>query len=198
MLSTSVLVLNRNYLPIDITSVKRAFVMLYLDVARVVDEQYQTFDFHSWSELSVEAHHEVIGLVNRLIRVPRVILLTAFDRLPRKAVRFSRLNIFLRDNNTCQYCSKRFSRSELNIDHVIPRSRGGLSTWDNVVCSCVDCNRRKGGRTPHEAGMGLRKKPVRPRWNFFLDNPQHRIRYEVWKPFFNLVDFSYWNLEIEP
>src|SRR4030095_5705666 len=194
MLYTSVLVLNRNYLPIDITSVKRAFVMLYLDVARVVDEQYQTFDFGSWSELSVEAHHESVGLVDRLIRVPRVILLTAFDRLPRKVVRFSRLNIFLRDGNTCQYCGHHFSRSELNIDHVTPRSHGGTSIWENVVCSCVDCNRKKGGRTPREAGMSLRKKPVRPRWNFFLDNSHHKIRYEAWKPFFSLVDFSYWHL----
>jgi len=197
MLSTSVLVLNRNYIPIDITTVRRAFVLLYQEIAKVVDEQYRTFDFPSWSDLSVEGHHEAIGMVDRLIRVPRVVLLTVFDRMPRKTVRFSRLNIFLRDHNTCQYCGRHFSRSDLNLDHVIPRSRGGLSTWENVVCSCLDCNRRKGGKTPHEAGMGLKKKPVRPRWNFFLENPNHRIRYQAWKPFFNLVDFSYWNVEIE-
>src|SRR5262245_61020407 len=118
MLSTNVLVLNRSYLPIHITSVKRAFIMLYQNIARVVDEQYQTYDFQSWSELSIEAHHESVGLVNRLIRVPRVVLLTVFDKLPRKTVRFSRFNIYLRDNNTCQYCGSRFSKSELNLDHV--------------------------------------------------------------------------------
>ncbi len=198
MLSTSVLVLNRNYLPIDITSVKRAFIMLYQEIAKVVDEQYRTFDFPSWSALSVETHHESIGMVDRMVRVPRVILLTAFDRMPRKTVRFSRLNIFLRDNNTCQYCRKQFHRSELNLDHVIPRSRGGMSSWENVVCSCFDCNRKKGGKMPVEAGMALKKKPVRPHWNFFLDVHHPRARHEAWKPFFNLVDFSYWNVEIEP
>jgi 5-methylcytosine-specific restriction endonuclease McrA len=198
MLSTNVLVLNRSYLPIHITSVKRAFVMLYQDIARVVDEQYQTHDFQSWSELSIEAHHESVGLVNRMIRVPRVVLLTVFDKLPRKTVRFSRFNIYLRDNNTCQYCGSRFSKSELNLDHVIPRSKGGLSVWENVVCSCLDCNRRKGGRSPAEAGMALKRKPLRPRWNLLVDLPHHQIRHEAWKPFFNLVDFSYWNLEIQP
>ncbi|MFO1518887.1 MAG: HNH endonuclease [bacterium] len=198
MLTSSVLVLNRNYIPIDITSVKRAFVLLYQEVARVVDEQYRTFDFGTWSELSVESHHESIGMVDRLIRVPRVVLLLAFDRMPRKTVRFSRMNIFLRDNNTCQYCRQQYPKSELNLDHVIPRAQGGVSVWENVVCSCLDCNRRKGGRTPAQAGMALKKKPIRPRWNFFLDHPHHRLRYEAWKPFFNLVDFSYWNVEIEP
>lgn len=172
--------------------------MLYQDIARVVDEEYRTYDFSSWSELAVEAHHETVGLVNRLIRVPRVILLQIFDKLPRKTVRFSRLNIYLRDNSTCQYCGKKFSRNDLNLDHVIPRFRGGQSVWENVVCSCLDCNRQKGGRTPTEARMKLIRKPSRPRWNLFVDLPHRPIRYEAWKPFLNLVDFSYWNLEIEP
>ncbi len=195
MLSSNVLVLNRNYIPIDTTSVRRAFILLYQEVAKVVDEQYQTFDFPSWSALSVETHHESIGMINRMIRVPRVILLTAFDRMPRKTVRFSRLNVFLRDHNTCQYCNQRFSRAELNIDHVIPKSRGGETSWENVVCSCLDCNRRKGGMTPAEAKMFLKRKPIRPRWSFLLNHQKQAC--EAWKPFFNLVDFSYWNVEIQ-
>ncbi len=198
MTHSSVLVLNRNYLPIDVTSVRRAFVLVYQEAAKVVDEQYQTFDFPSWSALSVEAHHPGIGMVQRLIRIPRVILLTAFDRIPKKTVRFSRLNIFLRDHHICQYCGNKFPKSALNIDHVHPRSRGGQSVWENVVCSCFECNRRKGGRTPHEAGMILRKQPVQPTWNFFLDLPRDPALFEAWKPFLNWVDFSYWNVEIEP
>ena len=130
MLSSNVLVLNQSYLPVHITSVRRALVLLYQGVAKVVGEQYQTFDFNSWSELSVELHHDHIGLINRLIRVPRVLLLISYDRIPRRNVRFSRYNIYLRDRNTCQYCGKRFPKNELNLDHVIPRSRGGVTTWE--------------------------------------------------------------------
>ena len=145
VLSSNVLVLNRNYLPVHVTTVRRAFILLFHNVAHVIDEQYQTYDYHSWSQLSVEAHHETVGLVNRMIRVPRVILLTVYDRLPKKNVRFSRLNIYLRDNNTCQYCGVHYPRNELNLDHVIPRVKGGITSWENVVCSCIECNRRKGG-----------------------------------------------------
>ncbi|MBI2067355.1 MAG: HNH endonuclease [Deltaproteobacteria bacterium] len=198
MLSTNVLVLNRSFIPINITSLKRAFVLLYQGLAKAVDGQFATFDFESWSELSVAAHEEQIGLVNRVIRVPRVILLTAYDRMPRRHVRFSRHNIYLRDRNTCQFCGKFFPRHDLNLDHVIPRSRGGKTVWDNVVTSCIDCNRRKGGKLPSEARMHLIKKPERPRWTPFMDfSTKDLLRYGEWKPFFNMVDFSYWNVELE-
>src|SRR5246127_1557573 len=161
LLNSKVLILNRSYLPVHVTSVKRAFALLYQGVARAVDEQYRIFDFDSWRELAIETHHERLGIIGGFIRVPRVLLLTAYERVPKRHVRFSRFNIYAR-NNTCQYCGKRLPRTELNLDHVVPRSRGGLSTWENVVCSCHSCNRRKGGRTPDEAGMILFKKPHRP------------------------------------
>lgn len=197
ILNTKVLVLNRSYLPIHITSVRRAFSLLYQGVARAVNEQYQTFDFNSWSELSVSVHDESIGLVNRAIRVPRVILLLTYDRVPKRRVRFSRFNIYARDQNTCQYCGRRFPRAELNIDHVIPRSRGGLSTWENVVCSCHACNRRKGGRSPEEAGMTLLRRPRRPEWTPFMVETFSLKRYREWLPFLSMVDVSYWNTELQ-
>src|SRR5437016_9671044 len=159
LLSTKVLVLNRSYLPVHVTSVKRAFALLYQGVARAVDEQYRTFDYPSWLDLAAEVHHERVGIVGGFVRVPRVLLLIAYERVPKRHVRFSRFNIYARDNNTCQYCGRRLPRTELNLDHVIPRSRGGTSTWENVVCSCHVCNRRKGGKTPDEAGMLLIVKP---------------------------------------
>ena len=125
ILNTKVLILNRSYLPIHVTSVRRAFVLLYQGIARAVNEQYQTFDFDSWSELSISTHDETIGLVNRVIRIPRVILLVTYDRVPKRQVRFSRYNIYARDKCTCQYCGRRLPRHELNLDHVIPRSQGG-------------------------------------------------------------------------
>src|SRR5215471_2034807 len=163
MLNTHVLVLNRFYQPVHVTSVKRAFALLYQGVVKAIDQQYRLYEFEDWAALSA-ADHDSIGTISRRIRIPRVIVLSAYEYLPKGRVRFSRLNIYARDNDTCQYCGARFPRSELNLDHVVPRAQGGKTTWENVVCSCVPCNLQKGGRTPDQAHMHLLKKPVRPRW----------------------------------
>jgi 5-methylcytosine-specific restriction endonuclease McrA len=196
VLNSKVLVLNRSYLPVHITSVKRAFALLYQGVAHAVDEHYRTFDFDSWRDLSVELHHERLGVVGGFIRVPRVLLLLAYERVPKRHVRFSRFNIYARDGNTCQYCGKRFARIELNLDHVIPRSRGGVSSWENVVCSCHTCNRRKGGRTPEEAGMHLIKRPRRPEWTAFNFETFSLRHHKEWMPFLSTLDSAYWNSEL--
>jgi 5-methylcytosine-specific restriction endonuclease McrA len=196
VLNASVLVLNRSYLPVHVTSVRRAFALLYQGIARAVNDQYETFDFDSWAELAVSESDDAIGIVGGWIRVPRVILLQAFDKVPRRHVRFSRINIYARDRNTCQYCGRRFARSELNLDHVIPRAQGGRSTWENVVCSCISCNRRKGGRRPMQAGMRLVRKPSRPRWSPVLSVVNGREGYPEWRPFLSIVDASYWNAEL--
>ncbi len=197
VLSTEVLVLNKSYLPVHVTTVKRAFTLLYEGIAKVVDKQFTIYDFKNWAELKAEYDDDVIGIVQRVIKVPRVIVLVAYDRIPKKHVRFSRLNIFSRDKNTCQYCGESFSRTELNIDHIIPRSVGGLSTWDNVVCSCFECNKKKGGRTPEQAGMKLIRKPRKPEWTPYAAFNFKHILYEEWAPFLNIVDASYWNVELE-
>ncbi|HEV7733596.1 MAG TPA: HNH endonuclease [Candidatus Binatia bacterium] len=194
VLNTKVLVLNRSFLPVHITSVRRALTLLYQDIARAVDGQYRTFDFPSWAALATE--DDSIGLVNRAIRVPRVILLLAYDRVPRRHVRFSRFNIYTRDHNSCQYCGKQLPRVELNLDHVIPRSQGGTSVWENVVCSCHRCNRVKGGRTPAEAGMRLIRQPFRPQWTPFMVEAFSPRRHKEWLPFLSAVDAAYWNTEL--
>jgi 5-methylcytosine-specific restriction endonuclease McrA len=196
MLNSAVLVLNRSYLPVHVTSARRAFSLVYQGVARIVNEQYQTFDFEAWSQLAVARDMEAIGTPSGLIRVPRVIVLIAFDRLPKRHVRFSRINLMARDSFQCQYCSKKPRRTELNLDHVVPRSLGGRSTWENVVTSCVDCNRRKGGRTPRQARMKLRRKPERPRWTPLANLMWSSVRYQEWRPFLSVVDASYWNVEL--
>ncbi|HYC55647.1 MAG TPA: HNH endonuclease [Candidatus Binatia bacterium] len=190
------LVLNKAYLPIHVTTVRRAFSLLYRGVARAVDEQYRTFDFSSWSELSTSGF-EAVGMIDGMVRIPRVILLVSFDRMPRRRVRFSRHNIFVRDASTCQYCGRRFARSDLNLDHVIPRWRGGRTTWENVVCSCIDCNRRKGGRGPEEAGMRLIRTPGRPEWTPFITRQLGAAGYREWKPFLSTIDTAYWNVELD-
>lgn len=197
LLDTKVLVLNRSYLPVHVTSVRRAFALLYQGIAHAVNQEYRTFDFDSWAELSISVNDESIGLVGRAIRVPRVILLLAYDRVPRRQVRFSRHNIYSRDRDTCQYCGQRLPRPELNLDHVIPRSQGGTSRWDNIVCSCHACNRRKGGRTPEQAGMKLIRLPTRPEWTPFVLQTFSRRGYQEWLPFMSTVDVAYWNAELQ-
>jgi len=184
-------------MPIQVTSVKRAFIMIYLGIARAVDQEYQTFDFETWSQMKINAGDETVGLIGRMVKIPRVILLSVYDRLPKKQVRFSRYNIFSRDKNICQYCGKKFQRPELNLDHVKPRSRGGETTWENIVCSCIECNRRKGGRTPKEASMKLIKIPKRPHWTECLNLSPKSQLFQEWMPFLNVIDFSYWTVELE-
>lgn len=191
VLNATVLVLNRSFLPVHITTVRRAFCLLYRGTAQAVNERYETFDFQSWSEQGVATSVDVIGIVNGWMPVPRVILLTAFDRLPARQVRFNRSNVFARDRNTCQYCGRRSARGELNLDHVVPRSQGGRSTWENVVCSCIECNRRKGGRTPGQAGMRLIRRPAKPRWMSFAGMLGTRDGHPQWRPYLRFVDASY-------
>jgi len=200
-MSSPVLVLNRNYMPVSVTSLKRAFIMLYCGEAKAVTENYETFDFESWAEISRFASMmekgDCIRTVTKIIKAPRVIVLLRYGGFHRKRPRFNRLNIFRRDGGKCQYCGKVFPKSELTIDHVVPRALGGTSEWGNVVCSCALCNRRKGGRTPAQARMKLLARPVEPQWGPFADIYVRAIRYKEWEPFVNFVDVSYWNVELE-
>jgi len=197
MVDAHVLVLNKSYLPVHVTTVKRAFCLLYAGIAKAVNAQYETFDYESWSQITIERNDETIGLVDRVIKIPRVILLLAYDRVPKRRVRFSRYNIFARDKSTCQYCGHRLSRSELNLDHVVPRAQGGTSTWENVVCSCHECNRRKGGRTPAEARMRLIAQPRKPAWTPPISLAVPAVMRREWAPFLDfMIDVSYWNTEL--
>ncbi len=108
MINSNVLVLNSSFFPVNVTTVKHAFCMLYRGVARAVDSQYKTFDFESWSQLRVDHREDAIGLVNNFIKIPWVVMLVAYDRIPKTQVRFTRANIFGRDRNTCQYCGNLF------------------------------------------------------------------------------------------
>ncbi len=197
MLSSNVLVLNKSFLPVHITSLKRALILLYQGVAKAVDENYRTFAFDSWKDIAVLDKTQSVGLVNKFIRVPRVILLINYDKVPKRYIKFSRANIFLRDKNKCQYCGKEFKKNDLNLDHVIPRAYGGISSWENIVCSCIKCNRIKGGRTPEEAGMKLTRKPKKPEWSPYYHISLTNILHKEWMPFLNLVDNAYWHVELE-
>ena len=166
ILDRPTLVLNRNWQAVNVATVARALVLLWNESARVVDPaDYQTYDWADWSKLQPRVGEQAIRAVRFRLRVPEVITLTDYDRLPAAAVSFSRRNIFKRDQYTCQYCGRQWSNvemgkrradaarrplgmDELTLDHVIPRSQGGQSRWDNCVLACVDCNTRKADRTP--------------------------------------------------
>ncbi len=198
MLDRQVLVLNRLWQAINVCSVRRAFTLLCAGHAQVVDadedRNFFTHDFASWRDLSErEPDEEMVHTISFKIRVPRVIVLMLFDRMPKKEVKFTRANIFERDKCTCQYCGKVFERRDLNLDHVIPRDRGGLTSWENIVCSCIPCNTRKGNRLPHQVGMRLIKKPERPKWRPFLHITFDSKVHESWRHF---IDFAYWNVEL--
>ncbi|MFC1758488.1 HNH endonuclease [Planctomycetota bacterium] len=191
-LNASVLVLNRCYMAVHIVNVRRAFGLLYRELAEILDieeGQYANYDFATWieiSELRAEERNEQddwISSVNFVIQVPRVIRLNRFDRAPRHTLRFNRRNLFARDNNSCQYCGKNLPSSQLSMDHVLPRSRGGETSWENIVCCCVTCNSRKGGRTPKEAKMRLLKQPRRPRQSPLLTAKLSNPKYATWRAF---------------
>ena len=197
-LGHQVLVLNRLWQAVNVCSVRRALTLLFQGHAQVVlnggDGSFQTYSFREWRDFSEAAPHpESIHAISFRIRVPRVILLLVFDQLPAKEVKFTRHNIFERDKNTCQYCGRSFDRKDLNLDHVIPRDRGGPTTWENIVCSCIPCNTRKGNRTPQEAGLRLVRKPRRPKWRPFLHVQVGIPAHDQWRHF---IDLAYWNVEL--
>jgi 5-methylcytosine-specific restriction endonuclease McrA len=198
-LGQQVLVLNRLWQAVNVCSVKRALTLLFQGHAQVVfedgDGSFQTYSFNEWRDFSSQQLHadESIRTVSLRLRIPRVIMLLLFDRQPRKEVKFTRHNIFERDRNTCQYCGQVFDRTDLNLDHVIPRDRGGPTSWENIVCSCIACNTRKANRSPQEAAMRLIRKPKRPKWRPFVQINLGMHCHDSWKHF---IDIAYWNVEL--
>lgn len=143
------LVLNASFEPLHIVTWQRAIQLLFLGKVEVVEESDQE-----------------IRTVRMTIKVPAVLRLLTYVPLTKKKqiVRFSRTNIFLRDNNICQYCGSQFNKTHLTLDHVIPIVQGGKKSWENIVTACKPCNQRKGGRTPPQAGLSLIRKPKQPNW----------------------------------
>jgi 5-methylcytosine-specific restriction endonuclease McrA len=158
-----VLVLNQDYQALSMCSAERAFVLVYLRKAELVHAS------------SVQAIHTV----TQSYLLPTIIRLFNYVRVPYKKVGLSRVNIFRRDENSCQYCG---SRHHLTLDHVIPKSRGGKDSWENLTTACQGCNTKKGDLTPEEAGMPLKRKPFRPSYIMFLRDFSGKIE-EEWRPF---------------
>lgn len=204
VLDASVLVLNKHYSPINITNVKRAFCMLFSGVGEVItfeNESYYNYDFSSWAEISQfrsrtegSQEHEWVHTPSLTLMVPRVLRALNYEKVGVQKIKLTRKNIYYRDSNTCQYCGRRFKTRDLNIDHIVPRSRGGTDTWQNLVCACVECNIRKGNRLPREVGMRLVRKPAVPQLNPLIRMHIGKKKYASWKKF---LDEAYWNIELD-
>lgn len=169
-----VLLLNLTYEPLKIINWKKAVTLLLLGKVEVVEE-----------------YNREIHAVSFKIKLPSVVRLLKFVKWKKVAVKFSRQNIYERDNYSCQYCGRQMPPEDLTYDHVIPKSRGGKTVWTNIVTCCVDCNRKKGGRTPEEAGMTLIRPPEQPKW---VPSLKITIGYKEvptsWK------DYLYWHVEL--
>jgi 5-methylcytosine-specific restriction endonuclease McrA len=169
-----VLLLNITYEPLRIINWKKAITLLCLGKVEVIEEYGR--DIHS---------------VSFTIKLPSVVRLLKLVKKPKSAVKFSRQNIYLRDRYRCQYCGLQHPTEELTYDHVLPKSRGGKTEWENIVTCCVGCNRQKGGRTPTEARMNLVRKATRPSWV-----PAIKITIglkqipQTWR------DYLYWHVEL--
>jgi 5-methylcytosine-specific restriction endonuclease McrA len=193
VLERPTLVLNRHWQPVNVTTVHRALVLMFNGAAYAVDpDDFQLYRWEDWAKLEPREGEPFLRSVRKLLRVPEVLTLTRYDRQREATVTFCRRNIFKRDHQTCQYCGARPGTSELTIDHVLPRSLGGTSTWENCVLACVACNARKANRTPEQAHMKLRKQPGRPTWKPLYSMASVRI--ESWSKF---LSEAYWNVTLE-
>ena len=169
-----VLLLNITYEPLRIINWKKAITLLCLGKVEVIEEYSR--EIHS---------------VSFTVKLPSVIRLLNLVKRQRSSIKFSRQNIYARDRYKCQYCGSQYSSEDLTYDHIIPKSRGGKTEWGNIVTCCVDCNRKKGGRTPAEASMRLIRKPTRPTWI-----PALRITIGFHQVPKSWRDYLYWNIEL--
>lgn len=177
------LVLNRNWQPITFLPIQTCIVTVSRDMASILDVQdYLLLNFEEWIELGRECDRS-IKTPTKTIPAPEVVVLKKYGERPPRRVVFNKPNMARRDQHVCQYCGADLFKQKITVEHVMPRSRGGLTTWENCVAACEDCNARKADRTPKEAGMKLKTTPVRPDWTPKLALPREGVRRASWTPF---------------
>lgn len=191
LIHESVLVLNRYHLAVQVSEVKDAICALVAGKAKVIDDTYNLYTLNEWKKLTAE-HPEHAEKYQGLLRspsiqifAPQVIIFPDCEYTSPliRAVKYSRKNIFQRDGYTCQYCGKKFDKKELNIDHIVPRSRGGPNSWRNVVTSCIYCNAEKGDKLITELGWKLIAEPREPRWKSHVGKPFNQAKRKYWEAF---------------
>jgi 5-methylcytosine-specific restriction endonuclease McrA len=193
------LVLNKHFYAVHIADCHKTMAMLYTGEAVAVDSDLQCYDFKDWAELSALMDSHPNGFINTVtmkIAVPEIVKLVKFDRLPKRAVKFSRSNVYMHYGRKCCYCGIKVSTQEATWDHVIPRAKGGSTDWKNIVLSCRQCNARKADKTPEEAGMTLRVQPSRPQWKG-AKTVTVAAPLPIPVSWQAIVDKNYWDSELE-
>jgi 5-methylcytosine-specific restriction endonuclease McrA len=196
--SKKCLVLNKNWTPVGTVTLQRAIIMLFSEYddgtpkAKIIEpDTYQTFTWEDWSKFKPLATDESIAAANVAFKIPEIILLSRYEKLPKPKVHFSRRTLYKRDKMTCQYCGAQPGSEELTIDHVTPRAQGGLTTWENCVLACVECNRKKADRTPKQARMKLLSEPKKPDLNSFRYDTIRPVK--SWESF---IGTAYWSVPL--
>lgn len=188
-----VLVLTTSWVPVHIVVWDKAINLLLQDKAHALDKTYFAYSFDDWKNYSCSTIEDYCWIhgVSITLALPEIIVLTKFDHLPQNDVKYSRQNVFARDNHQCAYCGKHFAIKNLTVDHIIPRSKGGLTTWDNVVTCCISCNQTKANKTLAEAHMALKVRPHKPKWFHPLDGRYQKKKYcKTWEHFMRKIDIS--------
>jgi len=165
-LSNSVLVLNKSWRPIRVSNVRKTLTALSKGLCSILDAETSIlYDWEGWLELPVYENMPCIATKHLKVRVPTMAVLSNYNKIPAYSVKQNMKNIWLRDGKRCQYTGRMLSLSEATKDHVIPTSRGGKDSWDNLVTCCPNINKRKGDKTPEEAGLRLLLTPREPKWS---------------------------------
>ncbi len=220
VLDEPTLVLNKGWQAHDAITAREAITDVIAERAKIVCPtnypdpayHYQLFDIEDWIKL--DPGDKFINAGRCYFRCPEVIRFSDFDKMPDRKIVFSRKNLWRRDNFTCQYCGKRPPNDEITMDHVSPKTDGGISSFPNCVLACIRCNTKKGGRTPEVAGMPLVRwvmgstgkphlekyhRPKTPQWNPLYNLGKTGNFPESWQDFLhNKHDELYWNVELKP
>jgi 5-methylcytosine-specific restriction endonuclease McrA len=194
VLQEATLVLNKNWTPIGFGSVGHAIELMAKERAEaILPDDYSIYDFESLTDLKVVEGEKFIKTVSLNVKVPEVIRLNGYGKIPQHRLKLSRRNLFRRDKCSCQYCGRQLKSIDATIDHVIPKAQGGKTNWKNCVISCLKCNNHKGNRTPKEARMQLIKQPVEPHGMTALRIPLFKKKVS-WHKF---VSDAYWDVELD-
>lgn len=187
------LVLNKSWTPIHVIDYRKTMNLLYQGQANALDREYLAYTWDDWIEFTMRNADDYakIHTSRMAIAVPEIMVLIKYNRLPTREIKFSRENIFQRDKYTCLYCGQIFPMKNLTLDHIIPKSRGGKTTWDNIASACKPCNNHKDNKMLQESGMRLLKHPTKPTWLNPITGARGKAQIcPSWEKFMNRVSLD--------